>query len=119
MIGLTISFLSGAGRPGGSWETLGGSSEAEGAVVVQAGIPTSGNSISTLVGGTRTDPEEVAPAAANVTMLTWKDSRNADRTMVLNAYLYQYDFSFDDNRQVVMRSANDDANGHPGFGYVV
>ncbi len=88
-------------------------------MVVQAGIPSSGNSIGTVVGAGRNDPEGVALPAANVTLLTWKDSRNADRTMTLDAYLYQYDFSFDDNNQVVVRSANDNASGHPGFGYVV
>jgi hypothetical protein len=81
-------------------------------------IPMSANSIVTAVGGTRTDPEGVAPAA-NVTSITWRDSRNAARTMVLGAYLYQYDFSFDDNNQIVTRSANDAAYGHEGFGYVV
>ena len=39
--------------------------------------------------------------------------------MTLGAYLYQYDFSFDDGQQVITRSANDNAYGHPGFGYVV
>ena len=81
-------------------------------------IATSANSITTGDGGIRTDPEGVAPPS-NVKLITWKDSRNADRTMTLGAYLYQYDFSFDDNRQVVTRSANDKTFGHPGFGYVV
>ncbi len=39
--------------------------------------------------------------------------------MTLGGYLYQYDFSFVDNGQVVQRSVNDDAWGHEGFGYVV
>jgi hypothetical protein len=39
--------------------------------------------------------------------------------VTLGGYLHQYDFSFDDNTQVVARSANDDAYGHAGFGYVV
>ena len=82
------------------------------------GIPHSANSITTAEGGIRHDPEGIAPVG-NVNLITWKDSRNADRRMTLGAYLYQYDFSFDDNQQVVTRSANDDAFGHPGFGYVV
>jgi mannan endo-1,4-beta-mannosidase len=81
-------------------------------------IPNSPNSITTAEGGIRTDPEGVAPAG-KVNLITWKDSRNSDRRMALGAYLYQYDFSFDDNQQVITRSANDDAFGHPGFGYVV
>lgn len=82
------------------------------------GNPNSANSITTAEGGIRTDPEGLAPAG-KVNVITWKDARNADRRMTLGAYLYQYDFSFDDNQQVVTRSANDDAFGHPGFGYVV
>ncbi len=82
-----------------------------------AGIPNSANSITSVAGGSRSDPEG-APAS-NVNLITWKDSRNADRTMTLGAYLYQYDFSFNDGQQVITRSANDDAYGHPGFGYVV
>jgi hypothetical protein len=83
------------------------------------GISASANSIRTASGGPRTDPEGVAPPAADTTRVTWRDSRNADRTLVLGAYLYQYDFTFDDGNQVVTRSANDDAYGHEGFGYVV
>lgn len=81
-------------------------------------IPNSANSITSVVGGTRNDPEGVAPASS-VNRITWRDSRNAERTMTLGGYLYQYDFSFDDGQQVVTRSANDDAYGHAGFGYVV
>jgi hypothetical protein len=82
------------------------------------GISNSANSITTAAGSIRTDPEGVAPAGI-VNLIIWKDSRNADRRMTLGAYLYQYDFSFDDNQQLITRSANDDAFGHPGFGYVV
>jgi hypothetical protein len=81
-------------------------------------IPNSANSIISTEAGPRSDPEDVAPARA-VKRITWRDSRNAERTMTLGAYLYQYDFSFDDGQQVITRSANDDAYGHPGFGYVV
>lgn len=81
-------------------------------------IPNSPNSITTVDGGTRSDPEGIAPPSS-VNRITWKDSRNADRAMTLGSYLYQYDFSFDDGQQVITRSANDDAYGHPGFGYVV
>ncbi|MFO0840282.1 MAG: hypothetical protein U1D55_17380 [Phycisphaerae bacterium] len=66
----------------------------------------------------RSDPEGVA-FPANTTRVTWRDARGAPRALVLGGYLYQYDFSFDDNTQIVSRSANDDAYGHPGFGYVV
>src|SRR5579859_116966 len=81
-------------------------------------IGPSANSITAVAGGTRTDPEGVAPTG-NVYSITWNDSRNAQRTMTLGAYLYQYNFSFDDGQQVVTRSANDNAYGHAGFGYVV
>lgn len=83
-----------------------------------AAIASSANSITSTPGGTRTDPEGVAPNSS-VSLLTWKDARGADRTVTLGAYMYQYDFSFHDGQQVVARSANDDAYGHPGFGYVV
>ncbi len=81
-------------------------------------ITSTANSITTSDGGVRNDPEGIAAPAA-VTRITWRDSRDAPRTLVLGPYLYQYDFTFDDNTQVVARSANDDAYGHPGFGYVV
>lgn len=81
-------------------------------------IPISANSITSVDGPTRIDPEGVAPPAP-VKLLTWRDSRNAARTATLGPYLYQYDFSFDDGQQVITRSANDNAYGHPGFGYVV
>jgi hypothetical protein len=87
-------------------------------VNAQFPMPNSVNSITNAAGGIRTDPEGSAPAG-NVNLITWKDSRNADRTLILGAYLYQYDFSFDDNREVVTRMANDRTFGHPGFGYVV
>ena len=90
-----------------------------GPLVLQTGILTTGDSIVASLGAGRGDPEGVAPPAANVHHVTWKDSRHADRSVFLGAYLYQYDFSFLDNGQVVQRSANDDAAGHAGFGYVV
>ena len=82
------------------------------------GISNSANSITTAEGPIRHDPEGRAPPR-KAGLLTWKDARNADRTLHLGAYLYQYDFSFDDGERVITRSANDDAHGHPGFGYVV
>jgi hypothetical protein len=85
---------------------------------VAAQIPTSANSITAVAGDLRNDPEGVAPQQ-RVTRIAWKDSRNAERAMLLGGYLYQYDFSFDDGQQVISRTANDDAYGHPGFGYVV
>lgn len=87
------------------------------------GFSNSANSITSTVGASRSDPEGVAPLAPTTTNLIWKDSRNADRKMVLGAYLYQYDFSFvggqSDPSLVTTRSAGDYAWGHPGFGYVV
>ena len=77
------------------------------------------NSITLSTGSARTDPEGAAPPAASTSVITWKDARGADRTMTLGAYLYQYDFSFDDNLQTVSRSANDEVFGHAGFGWVV
>src|SRR5262249_19702798 len=38
---------------------------------------------------------------------------------VLGSYLYQYDFTVSDNQTLLARSASDDTDGHPGFGYVV
>ncbi|MCB9853669.1 MAG: hypothetical protein H6819_11280 [Phycisphaerales bacterium] len=81
-------------------------------------IQLTSNSITKADGGERSDPEGVA-AKSKVTELTWKDARGADRTMTLGGYLYQYDFSFDDNQNIIQRSVNDDAWGHEGFGYVV
>jgi hypothetical protein len=83
------------------------------------GGPPTPNAITVTAGGPRTDPEGIAPPAASTTVITWRDSRGANRTMTLGAYLYQYDFTFNDNTQDVSRSANDDAYGHEGFGYVV
>lgn len=76
-------------------------------------------SITARAAGPRSDPEGVAPPAAQTTQLTWRDSRGRDRSMTLGAYLYQYDFTFTDNINDYTRSANDDAWGHEGFGYVV
>jgi hypothetical protein len=81
-------------------------------------VPSSPNSITARPGGVRRDPDGVA-LPENVTLITWKDSRNADRTLALGGYLHEYTFSFDDGQQVVTRTANDDAYGHAGFGYVV
>jgi len=83
-----------------------------------ANFPATANSIAAVANGTRNDPEGVA-ATTNVNKISWKDARGADRSMVLGGYLYQYDFTFDDNQTVVTRTANDDAYGHEGFGYVV
>lgn len=81
-------------------------------------IANSATSITASDGGAMTDPEGVA-APEGVMNIRWKDARGADRTLALGSYLHQYDFSFDDGRQIIARSANDDAYGHPGFGYVV
>ena len=86
-------------------------------------IPVTANSIQATSGPGRSDPEGVAPAVDHVTELTWHDSTGAVRTLSLGGYLYQYDFSFlggqADPSAVTQRSANDDAWGHPGFGYLV
>jgi len=81
-------------------------------------ISTTANSITTAAGGIRNDPEGIA-APGNVTLITWRDSRGEIRRATLGAYLYEYLFSFSDNQQTVTRTANDNAFGHPGFGYVV
>lgn len=87
------------------------------------GIPFTANSIQVTTGPGRSDPEGVGPATSAVTRLTWRDARGAARTLTLGAYLYQYDFSFVGGTptpgEVTTRSVNDDAWGHPGFGYVV
>ncbi len=85
---------------------------------VNANFPQTANSITAVANGTRRDPEGVA-AESNVNKVMWKDARGADRSMILGGYLYQYDFTFNDNLTAVSRSANDDAYGHEGFGYVV
>jgi hypothetical protein len=113
--GLLVLFRGGSAQG----DTRSSNSAQRSAVFTQGtGIPNSPNSITAVAGDIRSDPEGVAPAR-RVTLITWKDSHNAERTMTLGAYLYQYDFSFDDGQQVITRSANDDAYGHPGFGYVV
>ena len=83
-----------------------------------ANFPQTTNSITAVANGKRRDPEGVA-AESSVNKVTWKDARGADRSMVLGGYLYQYDFTFNDNLMDVSRTANDDAYGHEGFGYVV
>src|SRR5664279_989001 len=85
---------------------------------VAAPFTQTANSITAAANGTRTDPEGVA-ATSSVNKVIWKDARGANRSMVLGGYLYQYDFTFNDNLNTITRSANDDAWGHPGFGYVV
>lgn len=77
------------------------------------------SSIVARIGGSRYDPEGVAPSVDRTTLLTWRDSRGRERTMTLGAYLYQYDFTVFDGLTEYARSANDDAWGHAGFGYVV
>jgi hypothetical protein len=82
------------------------------------------NSITLTIGPGRSDPEGIAPPSPSTSELTWMDSRNAARTLYLYGYLYQYDFTFvggvmGDPTAVTSRSANDDAQGHAGFGYVV
>lgn len=84
----------------------------------QTGIRNSVNAIAAVPSGMKTDPEGVA-GTDNVTQITWTDSRNLARTLTLGAYLHQYDFSVDDHKQVSRRIVNDNALGHPGFGYVV
>ncbi len=83
----------------------------------------SANSITVVEGPGRSDPENVAPPAPMVSVMTWNDSRGAARTLQLHAYLYEYDFSFaggaPDAAAVTSLAATDDAFGHPGFGYVV
>lgn len=94
-----------------------------GQIVVQTGLPASANGIDAQLEPGRADPEGMAPNAPAVSRIRWKDARNAERSLSLYAYLYQYDFSFAGGSatpgQVTQRSANDNALGHPGFGYVV
>lgn len=81
-------------------------------------LPTGALQIRAAAAGERTDPENSAPKSA-VQKLSWRDASARERSMILGAYLYQYDFNLDDNKQVIARSAGDDAYGHAGFGYVV
>lgn len=86
-------------------------------------FPTTADSITATPNGARSDPEGVAPPASSTTKLTWYDAAGAPRSLILGGYLYQYDFQFtggtSDLSAVTSVSANDDAYGHPGFGYVV
>ena len=86
-------------------------------LIIQPGLPTSANSLSAIDNGQRADPEG-APASATVRM-TWRDTQDRDRSVILGAYLYQYDLTISDNQSLIARSASDDTDGHPGFGYVV
>lgn len=87
------------------------------------GLADTANSIGVVTGAGRTDPEGTAPASPSTSRVTWRDARGAERTATLYGYLYQYDFSFvggnADTTQVTQVTANDNADGHPGFGYVV
>lgn len=83
-------------------------------------VPWAVDTIAALPGGVKHDPEGQA-ADETVALIRWKDSRFADRLLTLGSYLHQYDFSFYDydKQKEVKRTANDKADGHPGFGYVV
>ena len=111
------------GTGGGAGADAGVDAGGDGTDAGTGGLAGDDAGVHATAGAGRSDPEGVAPPSATVTNLTWKDSRGAGRTLVLGAYLYQYDFSFTggapDPAQVIARSAGDDAYGHPGFGYVV
>jgi hypothetical protein len=64
---------------------------------VAAGIP---HPMSVQKDGSRTEPEGIAPLD-EVWLITWRDSRNAPRTLTLGAYLHQYDFSFSDGADII------------------
>jgi hypothetical protein len=104
---------------GGGGQNVAGTDAGTGGSGFDGGV----GDIRATAGPGRSDPEGIAPPSSSVTNLSWKDSRGADRTAVLGGYLYQYDFTFaggaPDPTLVTTRSANDDAFGHPGFGYVV
>lgn len=90
-----------------TFATAGGHAVEQFSVVAHGtGIPSSTNSITAVAGDVRADPEGIAPTQ-RVTRIAWRDSRNAKRAMTLGAYLYQYDFSFNDGQQVITRTAND------------
>lgn len=66
----------------------------------------------------RSDPEGIADDS-EAQKVTWRDAAGRERSLTLSGYLHQYDLSFLQGRSFVAGSANDDAYGHPGFGYVV
>ena len=92
-------------------------------VVQQSGIASTDDRIVAEAVAGRSDPEGLAPSSPELSRITWKDGRHADRVMSLYGYLYQYDFSLagatPDLSLSLSRSAGDAADGHAGFGYVV
>lgn len=121
-----LAACGGSAGPQGGADAAGNDGDAgvdAGVDAGNGGVDGGANGIAVAAGAGRADPEGIAPTPSSVTHLTWKDSRGAGRAAVLGGYLYQYDFSFvggaSDPAQVIARSANDDAYGHPGFGYVV
>lgn len=70
-------------------------------------------SLSAAANGTRANREGGPSSALNC--ISWKDANNKARALNLGAYMFDY-VSNDGGTRAV---ATDDANGHPGFGYVV
>jgi len=56
----------------------------------------------------------------DVSVITWFDSRNKKRSIVVGSYLRRYDFSFNDGESEIHRTADTDLNQKQGgFGYLV
>lgn len=70
-------------------------------------------SLSAAANGTRANREGGPSSALNC--ISWKDANKKSRALNLGAYMFDYVSNDNDTRAV----ATDDADGHPGFGYVV
>lgn len=77
-----------------------------------AGWTNTVGSLSAVANGTRANREGGPSSALNC--ISWKDANNKARALNLGAYMF--DYVMNDSTRVV---ATDDAEGHPGFGYVV
>jgi hypothetical protein len=79
----------------------------------EAGWNNTAGSLSAAANGTRNNREGGPSSALNC--ISWKDANNKARALNLGAYMFDY-VSNDNGTRAV---ATDDADGHPGFGYVV
>jgi hypothetical protein len=95
--------------PGAGAAPVATSLEVQGA----AGWTNTSGSLSAVANGTRGNREGGPSSGLNC--ISWKDANNKARALNLGAYMFDY-VSNDGGTRAV---ATDDANGHPGFGYVV
>jgi hypothetical protein len=82
-------------------------------VQTATGFQNAMGSLSAVANGTRANREGFASSGVNC--ISWKDAKQTSRALNLGSYLF--DYVMNDNAMRV--EATDDAEGHPGFGFVV